>query len=124
MYGRYFWTRVAGAGVTVLGDRFEFKDADSHRARLGARARWNEAAPLSAYAGAAWEYEFDGRARATVYGYAVPAPSLRGGTTLVEAGLAFRAPGVRGLSAELGLEGQAGRRRGVAGGLALRHAFN
>ena len=79
--------------------------------------------PLFTVIGAAYEHEFDGRARATSYGYSLDAPSLKGGTGIGELGLTLKPSKTLPLSFDLGVQGYAGKREGVTGSLQARWEF-
>ena len=87
MYGKYLWTRQNGGKHTIAGDVFTFDDINSQRSKLGARYSHplNESTTLKL--GAAWEYEFDGKANASVHGLPIAAPSLKGHTGVAEAAI-------------------------------------
>ena len=124
LYGKYLWTRVEGDSTTLsTGDSFTLKTADSHRLRAGGRV----ASPLNehviAYAGAAWEREFDGRAKGTISGYAIPPASLKGNTGIGELGLALTPSLELPLFIDLGMQGYTGKREGVTGSLKVRFEF-
>ena len=124
LYGKYFQTRLKGDSVRLPnGDPVEFKDADSSRLRLGGRLSYAVKEKVSPYIGAAYEHEFDGRARATTYGYSIDVPSLRGGTGIGELGLTWKPSQDLPLSLDLGLSGYAGQREGVTGSLQLKFEF-
>ena len=72
---------------------------------------------------AAAEYEFDGQARATTYGYSIDAPKLKVGTGIGELGLNIKPSPDQALSFDLGLQGYAGKREGVTGSLQVRFEF-
>ncbi|MDR0576076.1 MAG: hypothetical protein LBI87_00685, partial [Candidatus Accumulibacter sp.] len=60
----------------------------STRARIGGRYTRTLGANLNGHAGLAYEHEFDGKAKATTNGHAIPnAPDLKGGTGIAELGL-------------------------------------
>ncbi|MDR2893110.1 MAG: autotransporter outer membrane beta-barrel domain-containing protein [Deltaproteobacteria bacterium] len=132
LYGKYFWTRQEGDSITLAtGDPVKFKAADSQRLRFGGRFAYTVNEYLSPYIGAAYEHEFDGKARANTYGYSIDAPSLRGDTGIGEIGLPVKpftgnADGTGSalpFSFELGLQGYTGKREGVTGNLQLRFEF-
>jgi outer membrane autotransporter protein len=121
LHGKYFWTRQEGKDLTLsTRDPLSFDDADSSRLRLGGRFAFAASECLSPYVGAAWEYEFDGKARANTYGYAVDAPSLKGGTGVGELGVAYRR---NAFTADLGVQGYVGKREGVTGSLRAAWEF-
>ena len=124
LYGKYFWTRLEGDSVTLsTGDPVRFKNADSSRLRLGGRFAWAVNEHVSPYAGAAWEHEFDGKARATAHGFDIDAPSLSGDTGIGELGLTLTPSASLPLYFDLGVQGYVGRREGVTGSLQVKFEF-
>ena len=124
LYGKYFWTRQQGDSVTLsTGDPVKFKDVDSSRLRLGGRFAYAVNEYVSPYIGAAYEHEFDGKARATTNGFSIPAPSLRGDTGIGELGLTLKPSKDLPLSFDLGVQGYVGKREGVTGSLQVRFEF-
>ncbi|MDR2573399.1 MAG: autotransporter outer membrane beta-barrel domain-containing protein [Desulfovibrio sp.] len=124
LYGKYFWTRQKGDSVTLsTGDPVKFDDADSSRLRLGSRFAYAINEHVSPYIGAAWEHEFDGKARATTYGYDIDAPSLRGDTGMGELGLTLKPSQTLPLSFDLGVQGHVGKREGITGSVQMKWEF-
>ncbi|MDR2695907.1 MAG: autotransporter domain-containing protein, partial [Deltaproteobacteria bacterium] len=124
LYGKYFWTRQGGDSVRLsTGDPVTFQDADSSRLRGGARFSYAVNEYVTPYIGAAYEHEFDGRARATTNGFAIDAPSLRGGTGIGELGLSLKPSKDLPLFFDLGVQGYVGKREGVTGSLQVRFEF-
>ena len=124
LYGKYFWTRQKGDSVTLsTGDPIDFKDVDSNRLRLGSRFSYRVNDYISPYAGAAYEREFDGKARATTNGYDMKAPSMRGDTGVGELGLVFTPCASLPLSFDLGVQGYVGKREGLTGSLQAKYEF-
>ena len=124
LHAKYFWTRQQGDSVTLsTGDPVKFKDVDSHRLRLGGRFAYAINDYVSPYIGAAWEYEMDGRARATTYGYDMDSPSLYGSTGIGELGVTLKPSKDLPLSFDLGVQGYVGKREGVTGSLQIRYEF-
>lgn len=124
LYGKYFWTRQAGDSITLsTGDPIDFDDVYSSRLRFGSRFAYAVNEYVSPYVGAAWEHEFDGKARASTNGYDIKAPSLRGDTGIGELGLTFTPSQTLPLSFDLGVQGYAGKREGVTGSLQAKWEF-
>lgn len=96
---------------------------DSQRLRLGARLGYDFCRQVTGYAGAAWEHEFNGKARATTYGLEAPAPSLKGDSGLLEAGLTLTPVEGSGLSLDFGVQGHTGVRQGISGTALVRYEF-
>nr|GBO95722.1 hypothetical protein RVX_0762 [Nitratidesulfovibrio sp. HK-II] len=123
LYGKYLWTHTTGADVRILGDPVTFDDVDSYRTRLGARFGYALNKCITPYTGAAWEYEFDGTAHSVVAGVDAPAPTLKGGTGVGEAGIIWKPLPDSGFSLDLGAQGYTGVREGVGGNLSLMYEF-
>jgi outer membrane autotransporter protein len=124
LYGKYFWTRQEGDSVTLsTGDHVRFDDVDSHRLRFGGRFAYAVNEYVSPYIGAAWEHEFDGKAKATTYGYSIDAPDLTGDTGMGELGLTVRPAAGGPFSFDLGVQGYTGKREGVTGSLQVKLEF-
>ena len=124
LYGKYFWTRQEGDSVRLSsGDPVTFKDVDSSRLRLGTRLTFAINEYVSPYVGAAWEHEFEGKAKAVTNGYGIEAPGLKGDTGIGELGLSLAPSQTLPLSFDLGVQGYAGNRQGVTGSLQIRFAF-
>jgi outer membrane autotransporter protein len=123
-YAKYYWTRQAGDSVTLAtGDPVNFEAVNSHRARLGGRFSYAVDNIIRPYIGAAYEHEFDGRAKASSYGFAIDAPSVRGGTGMGEIGFSLRPLPSSPVSLDLGLSGYTGKREGVSGSLQVKFEF-
>lgn len=124
LYGKYFWTRQTGDSITLsTGDPIDFDDVYSSRLRFGSRFAYAVNEYVSPYVGAAWEHEFDGKARASTNGYDMKAPSLRGDTGIGELGLTFTPSQTLPLSFDLGVQGYVGKREGVTGSLQAKYEF-
>ncbi|MDR3089443.1 MAG: hypothetical protein LBU39_06460 [Desulfobulbaceae bacterium] len=118
-YARYLWTHQNGDDITLsTSDEINFVDIDSHRTVIGARYTWVAKSWLVPYVGAAWEHEFDGEAKAKVYGYDIDAPSLDGDTGMAEVGINMGSNS-GSLAFDLGAQGYAGAREGVSGTLRM-----
>jgi len=96
---------------------------DSHRLRLGGRFAYAINEYVAPYVGAAWEYEMDGRAKATTYGYSIDTPTMFGSTGVGELGLTLKPSKTLPLSFDLGVQGYVGKREGVTGSLQIRYEF-
>ena len=122
-YARYFWSHQNGMSVKLSsGDNYDFAAVDSHRLRLGFRYSQKDQHKGEFYTGLAWEYEFDGEARASIGGDAAPSPSLKGSSTMLELGYRFMPKNSR-VSYDLHLNGWQGKRKGITGGASVKWAF-
>lgn len=123
IYAKYLWTRMDSDSVSVAGDPVRFDSSESHRLRGGVRLNLAVTEQITPYFGAAYEYEFDGKATGTTYGYSMPSTSLEGGTGIGEAGVIVTPVADSGFSLDLGVQGHVGTREGVTGRLQLRWEF-
>ncbi|MGB3424968.1 MAG: autotransporter outer membrane beta-barrel domain-containing protein [Castellaniella sp.] len=123
LYAQYFWSHLDSDSADVAGAPYDFKAVDSSRTRLGARFLHAYSDQTRVWAGAAWEHEFDGVARATVYGLDTPSPSLKGDTGVFELGLTLTPSSRQALSIDIGLQAYVGRREGFGGAAAVKYAF-
>ena len=115
LYVRYFYTHQNGASATLsTGDRYDFHAVDSHRVRTG--ARWTiPQGSGTLILGTSLQYEFKGDAGATYhtggFSYDTASPSLKGLSGSLELG--YRANLSKNATADLSVEGWAGKQRGV-----------
>ncbi|MDR2366208.1 MAG: autotransporter outer membrane beta-barrel domain-containing protein [Zoogloeaceae bacterium] len=124
LYGQYLWSRQGSDTVTLTtGEPVKFSAVDSQRTRLG--ARWSRAVRENGnlYLGAAWEHEYDGKAKARLHGYRLETPKLKGDTGILEAGFLLAPAQDKGFVLELGVQGYTGKREGATGNLRLHYAF-
>lgn len=120
--GRALWTRVNGDDVTnSAGERISFSDSDSLRSQLGATYYHSFGSSLYAYAGAFWEYEFDGENRATVDSQRVEKTSLKGHSGVGKLGLEWKVTDNVSLGGNV--FGAIGERRGGGGSVNVGIAF-
>ncbi|MDR1871182.1 MAG: autotransporter-associated beta strand repeat-containing protein [Deltaproteobacteria bacterium] len=124
VYGKYFWTSQEGESTRLsTGERLKFDDANSSRVRVGGRLSIAVNDHVAPYFGAAYEREFEGKAKATVNGFKIKEPSLRGDTGVGELGLSFKPSASVPLTLDLGAQGYVGKREGVTGSLKLKFTF-
>ena len=123
-YVRYSYAHTAGVSAHLSsGETYDFDAVNSHRLRIGTRYTHGGTALSQIYAGLAWEYEFDGDARATYQGDSTPSPSLKGGSALLELGYRFAPKADSRVSYDLNLSGWQGKRQGVTGGISVKWVF-
>ncbi|MDR1536029.1 MAG: autotransporter-associated beta strand repeat-containing protein, partial [Planctomycetota bacterium] len=123
-YLRGIWTRQ-GRDATQLstGERLEFDATASKRLRLGLRASRAFTPAITARVDLAVDREFSGEARARTNGHAIEAPRLRGTTGVGEIGLTATPRPGKPFQIDVGIQGYAGRRTGVSGGVTARYFF-
>jgi hypothetical protein len=121
VYGRLLWSCQAD------GEKeYKAKEINSTRVVLGSQADFPVGGRGFFYVGAAWEYEFNGRAELILTnsyqscqkGYCA---GLEGGSLVGEAGVELASGG--GFSTRLGFEGALGRREVLGGVLRLLYEF-
>ncbi|MFV0602534.1 autotransporter domain-containing protein [Phascolarctobacterium faecium] len=119
VYAKLLYTHQNGDSVTLQGEGngevYDFDAVDSTRARVGARVSKAYSERGTGYVGLAYEYEFDGEARATVKGFSTPAPSIKGSSGLVELGYILQPQGVNDPTINIGLQGWGGKKQGFTG---------
>ena len=119
VYAKLLYTHQNGDSVTLQGEGngevYDFDAVDSTRARVGARVSKAYSERGTGYVGLAYEYEFDGEARATVKGFSTPSPSIQGSSGLLELGYIVQPKGVNDPTINIGLQGWGGKKQGVAG---------
>lgn len=123
VYTKYLWTRQKGNTGHVGNEPLTFSPATSQRWRTGARLQHAFTEFLSPYAGAAYEYEFDGKGQASISGQDLDAPSLGGGTIIGEIGFTYRPSVKSSFSADFGMQAYTGIREGLGGSLQLKWTF-
>ena len=122
-YLRYFYSHQAGMNATLSsGEDYTFDSVNSHRLRLGLRYTHRDSPASHVYAGLAFEYEFDGEARASFQGYSTPSPSLKGASGMLEIGYRFAPKGAK-VSYDFNMTGWQGRREGVSGSANVKWMF-
>lgn len=124
VHAKYFWTYQDSSDTNLsTGERLHFGAVNSHRVRLGGRLAYAVDENIQPYIGAAWEHEFDGKARATSIGYSLDAPSLTGDTGIGELGLSWTPSANTPLSVDLSVQGYTGVREGYTGSVMARWEF-
>ncbi len=119
VYAKFMYTHQNGDSVALrgkgAGEEYDFDAVDSTRVRIGARVSKAYNNRGTGYAGLAYEYEFDGEARATVLGFSTPSPSIKGSSGLLELGYIMQPKGVNDPAIDINLQGWGGKKQGVTG---------
>ncbi|NIF85500.1 autotransporter outer membrane beta-barrel domain-containing protein [Comamonas sp. Tr-654] len=123
-YAHYIWQRQGSDSVQMSsGETLAFDAVTSQRVRLGARLTKSLSTTISAYVGAGYENELDGKAKATTNGMPIESPSMKGASGLVEVGLNVRPLKNKALLVGVGLQGYFGQKEGVTGSLQIGYKF-
>ena len=116
VYAKLMYTHQGGDSVTLQGagngETYDFDSMDSVRARVGGRLSKDFNERGTGYVGLAYEYEFDGEARATVQGFDTASPSIKGGSGMLELGYVLQAKTANDPSVNISLQGWEGKKRG------------
>ncbi len=119
VYAKFMYTHQNGDSVALRGEGagevYDFDAVDSTRVRVGARMSKAYNNRGTGYAGLAYEYEFDGEAKATVLGYSTPSPSIKGSSGLLELGYIMQPKGVNDPAININLQGWGGKKQGFTG---------
>ena len=124
-YGKYFYSHTGSDSAFLNGanETANFDAVNSHRIRLGARITHAINEKNNIYGGLAWQYEFNGDARATysVSGEA-PSPSVKGSSGMLELGWQVK-PGKSPMTIDLGVTGWVGKQRGITANVQANWTF-
>ncbi|GHT40948.1 hypothetical protein FACS189443_2010 [Planctomycetales bacterium] len=124
LYAQYLWSRQnADTAELTTSETIKFEVANSERLRLGSRFVYNLNPHRRAYAGIAWEHEFDGEANASIFDYKLDTPKLTGDTCKLELGLTLQPTKTCPFTRNLGVQGYTGKREGVAGSVEVKCEF-
>ncbi|WP_455656518.1 autotransporter domain-containing protein [Phascolarctobacterium sp.] len=119
VYAKFMYTHQNGDSVALRGEGagevYDFDAVDSTRVRIGARVSKAYRERGTGYAGLAYEYEFDGEAKATVLGFSTPSPSIKGSSGLLELGYILQAKGANDPAIDINLQGWGGKKQGFTG---------
>ena len=121
--GVYLWTRQSGGNVNLPNEPYHFDAINSQRLRLGGQYQHALTDNVTFKAGAAWEYEFDGKAKGRVFGFELDSPSLKGSTGIFSLGLGIKPQASQGWNVDVGVQGYTGKRKGVGGNVRVKYAF-
>ena len=118
---RYSWSHAKGKDFTTRDVRFDQGSANSHRIRAG--AEWSLGlSAATPYAGAYYEHELDSESSHRVAGEKLRKASKRGASGIGRLGVRLVDRNCR-FSADVGVEGYIGKRRGISGKALLGYAF-
>lgn len=118
---KYFLNHNEAKDVSVSsGDELRFRETNSSRLRAGLKANFFASRAWRPYIGAAFDYEFNGKAHASTYNMRIDAPTLQGGTGVGEIGLSYV---TKGFTVGIGAEGYVGVRQGWSGNAKLGFTF-
>ena len=109
-YVKYFYSHTSGDEAKLSsGETYHFSSVRSKRGRVGVQYNHN-LNNLGMHFGVAYEREWNGDVRAQYQGYALPTPTMKGGTTIAEAGVDYK---LAGKQFNTTLQGYTGRQKGL-----------
>ena len=109
-YVKYFYSHTSGDEAHLSsGETYHFSSVRSKRGRVGVQYNHN-LSNLGMHFGVAYEREWNGDVRAQYQGYALPTPTMKGGTTIAEAGVDYK---LAGKQFNTTVQGYAGRQKGL-----------
>ena len=130
LYGRYTVTYLDNDDTdlgTGYGETLSMSSATTHALRIGGRLTGDFSETTSWKVGAAYEHVFDGDAEADILfggsAAALDVPSLSGNTGILELGLSVKPSTASPWTADIGVKGYVGDRRGAAGSISVLYAF-
>ena len=127
VYAKFMYTHQNGDSVALRGEGngevYDFDAVDSTRVRVGARVSKAYNNCGTGYAGLAYEYEFDGEAKATVLGFSTPSPSIKGSSGLLELGYILQPKGANDPAIDINLQGWGGKKQGFTGNVNFAWKF-
>ncbi len=130
LYGRYTVTYLDNDDTdlgTGYGETLSMSSATTHALRIGGRLTGDLSETTSWKVGAAYEHVFDGDAEADILfggsAAALDVPSLSGNTGILELGLSVKPSAASPWTADIGVKGYVGDRRGAAGSISVLYAF-
>lgn len=130
LYGRYTVTYLDNDDTdlgTGYGETLSMSSATTHALRIGGRLTGYFSETTSWKVGAAYEHVFDGDAEADILfggsAAALDVPSLSGNTGILELGLSVKPSAASPWTADIGVKGYVGDRRGAAGSISVLYAF-
>ena len=126
VYGKYFYSRT-GSDSTYLNGANEvanFDAVNSHRLRIGTRLTHALNEQNKIYGGLAYQYEFNGDARATYSTSGVaPSPSVKGSSGMIELGWQVKPGKKNPMVIDLGVTGWVGKQRGITANVQANWTF-
>lgn len=120
--GRYSWNHAQGKDFVTREVLFEQDSANSRRIRAGGEWSYNLSS-FKPYAGAFYEYEFNAESGHKVLGDELHRASKKGSNGIGTLGVRFGGGETGRFSADIGIEGYVGKRRGLAGKALVGYSF-
>lgn len=126
VYCKYYYSHQnKDIAILTSGETYDFDGVTSNRVRVGTRYTHNYGAMKKSYSyiGAAYEYEFDGNAKASYKGYSTLTPSLKGGSGMLEVGCKVTPSKTSPLTIDISLNGWTGKQQGIGANVSFNWGF-
>ena len=124
VYGKYLYSYTGSDDARLSsGETYHFDGVDSHRLRVGVRYIHEAGKNSKGYLGAAYQYEFNGDARAHYQGLDLASPSLKGSSCLMEAGWILSPSKDSPVNFDLGITGWLGNQKGITFHAGVNYKF-
>ncbi len=120
---KYLWTHLKGKDINVAGDTIHFDDINSQRVQINGDLTHNYSKAVAFRTGLGFEYELDGKAKSSTYGYDIAAPGVKDGTTILTVGSTVKPLDAQPLSLDVNVSGYTGKRDGIGGSIKFGYAF-
>ncbi len=120
----YLYTRLGSDSVVLDGDKVDFKNSTSSRVQLKEQYNFKSSEQITLYLSGTYEYEFNGKGKASVSGVSIDAPSVKGSTGILEAGIkAMPITDNKDFKVNVGVKGYGGKRNGVSANAFVEYDF-
>ena len=121
---RYLYSHNGSDNVQLsTGESYAFDAVNSHRIRAGFRWTRSFDEANAMYAGMAYQYEFNGDARASYRKFDLASPTLKGSSGMLELGYRVKPSAELPLTLDLNVTGWIGEQRGVTGQIGFTYNF-
>ncbi|MDF7667432.1 autotransporter domain-containing protein [Orbaceae bacterium ESL0727] len=119
----YLYTRLGSDSIVLDGDKVDFKNSTSSRAQLKEQYNFKSSEQITLYLAGTYEYEFNGKGKASVSGISIDAPTVKGSTGILEAGIKALPTDNKDFKVNMGVKGYGGKRDGATANAAVEYNF-
>jgi hypothetical protein len=124
LYGKYLYLHQDGDSYTLsTSDEVKFGDINSQRVKGGFNLFYTINEYFTPYIGVAYEHEFDGKSKGSIYGFELESPDLKGESYIGELDLAITPSRDSSFFIDLNVKGYIGKREGISGSLKMEYGF-
>ncbi len=118
---KLLYTNIDSAEKLIEGSTFKFDAINSFRSQLGTDVSYKVTDKTDVYTNAVWEREYQGDADGSVLGLDMVAPSLKGNTGIVGAGVHFNPR--EDIDINMDVKGKFGKQEGGEVGMSVKYTF-